>query len=163
MSYLERSLGENETLIAVARFHWLYWAGAWCALVLSLAAAAFLFASVQAPVSAVILAGFGLAVFLAIMIPVWTTEIGVTSQRLVVKRGFLTQRTEEVELWAIEEVDLEQDLLGRLFGFGSIVVQGTGDDEMRIPAIAAPLVFRKAVQTAISQSRPADRVPRPAS
>jgi uncharacterized membrane protein YdbT with pleckstrin-like domain len=163
MSYLERSLGENEALIAVARFHWLYWAAAWGAVMLSMAAAGFLSISMQATILAAIVAGLGVAVSLAIAIPIWTTEIGVTSQRLVIKRGFLTRRTEEVELWAIEEVDFEQSVLGRLFNFGRIIVQGTGDDEMHIPSIADPLVFRKAVQTAINRSRPADRVPRPAS
>jgi uncharacterized membrane protein YdbT with pleckstrin-like domain len=92
------------------------------------------------------------------MLPIWTTEISVTNQRLVVKRGFLTRRTEELALRAIEEVDFEQGVLGQLFGFGRIAVHGTGVDDMKIPANADPLAFRKAVQRAMSRLRMHDRV-----
>lgn len=34
MGYIEQSLGQNETLIYKARFHWLYYAAAWTALIL---------------------------------------------------------------------------------------------------------------------------------
>ena len=32
MGYIEQSLGQNETLLYKARFHWLYYAAAWAAL-----------------------------------------------------------------------------------------------------------------------------------
>jgi uncharacterized membrane protein YdbT with pleckstrin-like domain len=154
MSYIEQSLGENEVVIRKARFPWPYYAAAWGALVLLFAAAVFLLERHQPVWLVSTAAAVGLVVFLIIMVPVWTTEIGVTSQRLIVKRGFVTRRSDELELWAIEEVSLEQGLMGRLLGFGRIKAQGTGDDELEIPAIADPLRFRKAIQDAIGRARP---------
>ena len=91
------------------------------------------------------------------MIPIWTTEIGVTSERVILKRGFLTRHTDEVELPAIEEINVDQGFLGRLLGFGRITVQGTGDDDLDIPAIAGPVHFRKSIQQALEKMRPAAR------
>ena len=48
------------------------------------------------------------------LLPIWTTEIGVTDQRLIFKRGLLWRTTQELQLRAIEEVNLDQGLFGRL-------------------------------------------------
>jgi uncharacterized membrane protein YdbT with pleckstrin-like domain len=96
----------------------------------------------------------GIAGFVAVMVPVWTTEIAVTNQRLVVKKGLFTRSSEELQLWSIEEVDWEQGLLDRFFGFGRLIICGTGDEDMRLPLISDALAFRKAVQQAISEVRP---------
>src|SRR5204862_6809215 len=86
------------------------------------------------------------AAFLAIMGPIWTTEIGVTNQRLIYKRGLLWRSTQELQLRAIEEVNLEQGLLGRILGYGHLELRGTGVDDIRLPALADPLGLRKALQ-----------------
>jgi len=41
----------------------------------------------------------------------------VTNQRLIFKRGLLWRSTQELQLRAIEEVNLEQGLVGRLLNF----------------------------------------------
>jgi uncharacterized membrane protein YdbT with pleckstrin-like domain len=84
--------------------------------------------------------------FLAIMLPIWTTEIGVTSQRFIYKRGLLWRSTHELQLRAIEEVNLEQSLLGRMLDFGRLELHGTGVDDIRLPPLADPLGLRKALQ-----------------
>jgi hypothetical protein len=60
----------------------------------------------------------------------------VTTQRLILKHGFIERNIDELQLWAI---NLQQSL------------QGTGDDANTLPAIADPLHFRKAIQDAIGQ------------
>ncbi len=85
---------------------------------------------------------------------VTTTEIGLTNRRLIVKRGFPSRHTQEMELRAIEEIELDQGVLGRLLGYGRIDVQGTGDDNVKVPAIADPLAFLRAVEGAIGDARP---------
>lgn len=145
MGYIEKSLAGNEALIAKARFHWLYHVFGYTALVLFLAVAAYLYAELQAPWFAAMVGVVGLIIFVCVMVPIWTTEIGVTSERVILKRGFLTRRTDEIELSAIEETNIDQGLLGRLLGFGRITLQGTGDDDVDIPPIADPLRFRKSI------------------
>ncbi len=155
MSYILESLGERERLLATAHIAWAYKVAAGLVLLAGVLLAfglhAFGLESGMVAVAIVALSLIGAGV---IMAPVWTTEIGVTSQRLIVKRGILGRTTEELQLWSIEQVDLKQDPLSRLFGFGNLIVSGTGDDDMRLPLISNALEFRKAVQQAISDARP---------
>ncbi len=155
MGYIEKSLASEEVIVAKARFHWLYHVFAYGVLVLSLALAAYIYSQGWRPWLAAGLAAVGIIVFLRVMVPIWTTEIGVTSGRVIFKRGFLARHTEETQLSAIEEIDIDQGLFGRLLGFGRITVQGTGDDDVYIPAIASPLRFRKSIQQALERLRPA--------
>ncbi|MGB0084968.1 MAG: PH domain-containing protein [Rhodomicrobiaceae bacterium] len=153
MGYIEQSLGQDETLIRKAHFHWFHRGQGYISLLAFMAGAGYLFTQYQLLWLPVVIGALGFVVFLRIMVPIWTTEIGVTSERLIIKRGLFTRYTDELELWAIEEVSLEQGILGRALGFGGISAQGTGDDSLQIPAIAEPLLFRKAIQTAISKER----------
>jgi len=155
MGYIENSLAADEALIAKARFHWLYRAFAYAALAVFIATGAFLYMQSRWPWVAAMVAVAGPIFFFRVMVPLWTTEIGVTSERVILKRGFLTRHTDEVELPAIEEINIEQGFFGRLLGFGRITVQGTGDDDLDIPAIADPLRFRKSIQEALEEMRPA--------
>ena len=124
MGYIEKTLGGEEALIAKASFHWLYRVFAYGMLVLSLALAGYMYSQASWPGWAAIVAGVGIAVFLRVMVPIWTTEIGVTSDRVIVKRRFLARHTDEIQLSAIEEINVDQGLFGRLLGFGRITLQG---------------------------------------
>lgn len=160
MSYIERSLGDGEEIVARARFHWLYNVKAWLAVILPLAllAASILYADEMvrqgAAIFAVALLVVGFIAFLSMMIHKWTTEIGVTSARFVKKTGFLSLNTEEVALRNIEAVKVSQSLWGRLFGYGSLRIEGTGDDHVQIPNIEDPVGFRRAIATAKGMDGP---------
>ncbi len=161
MSYIDQSLGQNERVLARAYMAWIYRVSAWLALIAGVALAGgllvFLDRHTMALLAAGVSAALGIAAFIVILIPVWTTEIAVTNQRLIVKRGLFTHSSEELQLRSIEEVDWEQGLFDRLFGFGRLVICGTGEEEMRLPAISDALTFRKAVQQAISDAQPGQR------
>ncbi len=129
-SYIERSLGDGETIIARAKFHWLYITVAWGAL---------------------ILLGWlliGIWIFLSMMIQKWTTEIGVTSHRFVMKTGLFTLRSNEIALPNIEGVKVVQNFIGRIFDYGTVRIEGTGVDAVTTPTIADPVGFVRAIQTA---------------
>ena len=130
MSYIQESLGDGETIIARARFHWVYSLLAWLALIFL---GIFL---------------IGIAIFLSMMIRKWSTEIGVTSHRFVEKKGLLTLRTNEIALHNIEGVRVNQSLMGRLFGYGTVRIEGTGIDAVVTPNINDPVGFVRAIQTA---------------
>ena len=105
-----------------------------------------------------VLALAGVAVFLGVLIPIWTTEIGVTNQRLIYKRGLIWRKTQELQLRAIEEVKLDQGLLGRLLDFGRLDLHGTGVGDIRLPALADPVGLRKALQDGMAAAaQPAQR------
>ncbi len=75
-----------------------------------------------------------------------TSEFAVTDRRVIIKVGWIKRRTLETMLGKVEAVGVDQGLLGRLLGFGTITVIGTGGTQEQFQQIAAPLEFRKHVQ-----------------
>jgi uncharacterized membrane protein YdbT with pleckstrin-like domain len=154
MTYIEKSLGDGERVVSIARFHWLYDAKAWLALILPIA----IFIAVMARtddanrqiymIGALVLVVIGVAVFFKMMIRKWTTEIGITSHRFVKKTGFPSLHTDEVALPNIEGVRVNQNIWGRIFGYGWLRIEGTGDDSVDLPMIGDPVGFRRAIETA---------------
>ena len=130
MSYIEESLGDGEEIVARAHFHWLYSVKDWLALI----------------VLGVVL--IGIWIFFAMMIRKWSTEIGVTTHRFVIKTGFLSRSSNEIALPNIEGVKVEQGFWGRIFGYGHVRIEGTGVDAVELPNIADPVAFVRAIQTA---------------
>jgi uncharacterized membrane protein YdbT with pleckstrin-like domain len=154
MSYIEQSLAGNEQLLYRAHFHWLYRAAAW-GLLLAAVVGAFVAHNRAYPLwASAALAGLGVLIFLAIMLPIWAQQIAVTNQRLIHRRGLVRRSTEELQLRAVEEIRLEQSILGRIFGFGRVVVSGTGLEDVQLPALAEPVKLRRMIQEAITM-RPA--------
>jgi hypothetical protein len=153
MSYIQQSLGDGETIIARAHFHKLYFAAAWLALLIPLLLLLAALAQAQTQpdpysVAAGLLFVLGLIIFLRMMIRQWSTEIGITSHRFVERYGLLSMRTNEIALPNIEGVRVHQSVLGRLFGYGTVRIEGTGVDSVTTPAIADPVGFVRAIQTA---------------
>ncbi len=126
MTYIEKSLGAHERLIAVARFHWWY-----------------TFTAILAALTII-----GLVVAIPMMIRKWSTEIAVTTHRFVKKTGWLSLSTEEMALHNIEGVKVVQTFWGRLLNYGTIRIEGTGVDAVQLPIIADPIEFRRAIETA---------------
>jgi uncharacterized membrane protein YdbT with pleckstrin-like domain len=135
MSYIENSLGDGETIIARAHFHWLYSLLAWLALI---------FLGIF---------GIGIIIFISMMVRKWTTEIGVTSHRFVEKKGLFSLKSNEIALPNIEGVKVSQTFAGRIFGYGTVRIEGTGVDAVTTPIIADPVGFVRAIQTAKEHSR----------
>jgi len=158
MSYIQKSLGEGETVIIYARFHILYTVAAWLALLIPLfLLLAALIAANQYSDPYVLGTGLlfllGLVIFTRMMLRLWSIEIGITSHRFVEKYGLLSMRTNEIALPNIEGVRVNQSVLGRLFGYGTVRIEGTGVDSVTTPAIADPVGFVRAIQTAKERAR----------
>src|SRR3954451_7760545 len=130
MNYIERSLGANEKIVAIARFHWWY--------------------TVKAVLALVFLGWLliGFYIFFQMMIRKWTTEIGVTTHRFVEKTGLFTLTTNEIALNNIEGVRVVQTFWGRMLGYGHLRIEGTGIDAIVLPDIADPVAFRAAIESA---------------
>ena len=152
MSYIQESLGANEKIHYIAHFHWLRYALAYGILIIGILAAILTLGS-EAPVLAIGPLLLGIALFIWLMIPLWTIEIGVTTQRLIFKRGLFERETEELQLRSIEEVALNQDFLGRILGWGSIDIHGSGGEDISLPTIGDPVGMRRALQEAVGSAQ----------
>jgi uncharacterized membrane protein YdbT with pleckstrin-like domain len=78
----------------------------------------------------------------------------VTNQRFIFKRGLLRRTTNELQLRAVEQVNLKQGIPGRLFNFVRLEVHGTGVDDIVLPAIADPVALQRAIQDCVDTTPP---------
>ena len=150
MSYIEESLGRNEKVVYRAHFNWLWKARGWIVLLAGSVAAGFFYTQ-AIPLAAILAAGVGFALFLWLLVPIWTTEVGLTNERLIYKRGFVYRDTKEIQLHAVEEAALSQSIWGRLFNFGQITVHGTGGEDLALPVLADPITIRRFLEEAMTQ------------
>ncbi len=58
-----------------------------------------------------------------------STSWSITSERLIERRGFLSQTRREVELADIRSVEVSRTFFQRLFGIGSVGMQNVSDPE----------------------------------
>lgn len=77
-----------------------------------------------------------------------TTEIVVTSSRLVLKDGIVSRNVDEMSVNRIESVHVMQSVLGRMLNFGTVMVRGMGIGEIMLPPLADPIAFRNALERA---------------
>jgi len=152
MSYLQRILQPGETLRYVGRLHWIVYLPGLVLFAITVAVAAVIIATSQfgnlvpyllTALDLLMLAS--LLTLLAAAVRRWTTEIAVTDRRVIFKRGLIRRHTIEMNMDKVETVDVDQSLAGRLFGYGDIVVHGTGSSIEPFRKIAAPLDFRNQV------------------
>jgi uncharacterized membrane protein YdbT with pleckstrin-like domain len=75
----------------------------------------------------------------------WTTEVAVTNKRIIYKRGFISRYTIEMHLDKVESVDVDQTVLGRILGYGDILIRGVGASLEPLRNIESPIEFRNHV------------------
>ncbi len=80
--------------------------------------------------------------FFVAFITRWTTELVVTSKRVIHKTGLISRKTIELNHSKVESYYVEQSVLGRIFDFGTIVIHGTGGGKNPIRDVDNPLMFR---------------------
>jgi uncharacterized membrane protein YdbT with pleckstrin-like domain len=149
MSYLDKILQPNEQVVETGRKHWIIYApGAITQIVaLALEGLARLFAGAALAVEVVagVVAVLAFVLLFREWFEQWTTEIVVTNRRVVYKRGFISRYTREMNMEKIESVAVDQNLWGRLFGYGTLDIRGTGAGLEQLRGIGAPLAVRNAI------------------
>jgi uncharacterized membrane protein YdbT with pleckstrin-like domain len=76
-----------------------------------------------------------------------SSDFAVTNKRVMMKAGVFTTHSVELLLNKIEAISVNQTLAGRLFGYGDIVVTGSGGTRESFARIQGPMQFRRAVQS----------------
>lgn len=142
MGYIEDSLLPGETVVARVRCHWIVFAKAIAILIAGFAIFAY-----QHTAGAIVVV-IGLLAAIPPLVTFSTSEFGVTSKRVVIKIGFVKRRSLELLLRQIEAISIDQTIMGRLFGYGSITLSGTGGVHEVFHDIAKPLQFRRDIQAA---------------
>jgi uncharacterized membrane protein YdbT with pleckstrin-like domain len=164
MSYVDANLVPGENVIYKTRLHWIVMLGhLLLVLLLLIFPGVFLLAyaarSKNADVQNVHLMGGGGAALLVLGIIVIfagmmrrnATEMAVTTRRVVIKTGLASRKTIEMLLNKVESIEVSEPAGGRLLGYGSIVVVGTGGTPEPFHKMAHPLQFRSHVQQQIEK------------
>ncbi|MBV6506167.1 MAG: hypothetical protein ILNGONEN_01739 [Syntrophorhabdaceae bacterium] len=75
-----------------------------------------------------------------------TSEFVITNKRIIVKTGLIRRKSLEMNLQKIESVNVEQGIMARILGYGTVTIIGTGGTKESFTDISKPLVFRKKFQ-----------------
>lgn len=151
MAYYTKVLRPDEKVLAVGQLHWTVYRGAVLVLLAALVILVASFSASQPDIEAAVgmlatlVAVIGLLVLLAACIRRRGTEIVVTDRRVIFKRGILSRHTVEMNISKIETVHVEQSLMGRLLGYGTLIIHGTGADIEPLERIDQPLALRNAI------------------
>jgi membrane protein YdbS with pleckstrin-like domain len=149
MSYVRTVLQPGETVRFETNLHWILYAPGLLLAVLAgvaywLALGPDAWYGLWATIAVLLVAGAVILLFRT-WFERWTTEIAVTSRRIIYKRGFVWRQTKEIALDKVESVDADQSIPGRLLDYGTIRVHGTGQAIEELKSISAPIQFRNHV------------------
>ncbi|MCC7029564.1 MAG: PH domain-containing protein [Chitinophagaceae bacterium] len=87
-----------------------------------------------------------LTLFIHPIIQRYSDEFGITNKRVIIKTGLISRKTLEMNLNKIESVNVDQSIMGRLLGYGTVTIIGTGGSRETFEQIADPIQFRKKFQ-----------------
>ena len=141
-SYVDNNLSDGEQVVYRTRIH----------PIVFLPPALFILGGIGAGVIVndqigVIVLGMGVLMLVGAWVRQWSSEFAVTNRRVIVKVGFISRRTIEINLSKVESVEVNQDIFARMFNYGTILVIGTGGTKEPFALIDDPLAFRRAVQS----------------
>jgi uncharacterized membrane protein YdbT with pleckstrin-like domain len=145
MGYVERNLLPNEEITYQARLHWIIYA---------LPAVVFVIAILLVFGGGGWIAGSVLGVMAFVLfLPSWikasSSEFAITNKRVLIKVGLVRRHSLELLLQKVEGIGVDQGILGRIFGYGTITVAGVGGTKEAFRMISNPLEFRRQVQTSL--------------
>ena len=148
MNYIDKILLSDEKLIYRSHPHWIIFFRPVISLLLAICAfywGLILMADLAGLIT--------LLSCLSALMVYYTSECGITNQRVIIKLGFIRRYSFENALNRIEAVEVEQSILGRLLDYGTIRIRGVGGSAELFPAVPNPLLFRHKVQTQIERQR----------
>lgn len=134
MTYIKQTLAADETLLAEGKI------SKWSLFHIYCAAVIFGVSIICLPISAMLL--------LYAYLKIRSTEMGISSKRVIRKSGVIMRDTSEIRLSKVESVSVKQGMLGRMFGYGDVIISGSGGNDAVMKGVKEPLVFRNAVDDA---------------
>jgi len=162
VGYIEDNLIPGEKVLYKTRIHWIVLLRPlFLGVLLASVGVALLFVNNYARLTgaerqAMLLSGIAVLVVGGIIIGAGmmrrnATEVAVSNKRVLIKTGLYSRRSIEVMLPKVESIGVDEPALGRMLGFGSVTVRGTGGTYETFHLISHPNEFRRQVQQQIGQ------------
>jgi uncharacterized membrane protein YdbT with pleckstrin-like domain len=140
-SYVNSHLDPGETVAYEGRLHWIVYLTPMLILGVGIGVA---LSGLYAGGLALLV--MGLVSLLIAWVRQFSSEFAVTNRRVIIKTGWLSRRTIELNMSKVESVQVDQDIFARLLNYGTITVIGTGGTKEPFALIDDPMGFRHAVQ-----------------
>lgn len=121
MSYIKKTLISDEKIVATFKLHWIVYLKY------------ILFWWLFFPIIWLIQALF--------------IEYALTTKRVVSKEGVISRNTEEMRLAKAETIEVKQGILGRILGYGTVIVTGTGSSYVAFKTVADPLKVKRHIDS----------------
>jgi len=104
-------------------------------------------------IGALALIPFGVAIARYLQTKFWRYEL--TSERLRIRRGVLSRRTDEIELYRVKDYVLSEPFVLRMFGLGDIVLTTTDDANRTVllKAVRRPTSLRDEIRKHVEVRR----------
>lgn len=134
MTYITDTLAKDETLLAEGKI------SKWSLFHIYCAAVIFGVSIICLPISVMLLT--------YAYLKIRSTEMGITSKRVIRKSGVIMRDTSEIRLSKVESVSVKQGMLGRMFGYGDVIISGSGGNDAVMKGVKDPLAFRAMVDAA---------------
>ncbi len=98
---------------------------------------------------------FGLLLLLLVWIRVKACTYRLTTQRLLVRRGWLAKHLNELELYRVKDVVVDQGFLQRVLGYGTITVLADDDSTpaVALARISRPMKVKEMIRTQYRAAR----------
>jgi uncharacterized membrane protein YdbT with pleckstrin-like domain len=149
MSYIQQVLQPGETVRFRTNVHWFVYLAAMAALIVGLPLGGWYYwedqSSLVLLLGALVFVTAGVLLAIAAWLKRFGTEIAVTDRRVIYKSGLIRRHTTEINMDKVESVDVDQSILGRMFGYGTVTIRGTGEAAEPFRDIADPIDFRNAI------------------
>lgn len=97
----------------------------------------------------------GLFLLLPIALHIWGHRYKLTTERLIIERGILSQTIDQTELIRVDDVRLHKSLINRILGLGSVAIVSTDatDREIVIPGVADPEKVAEVIRSRMRSMR----------
>ena len=130
MSYIQESLSSGEEVRELFNLHW----------------------TARIPIIFYILLAvptFGITLLVAIWywLNLRNLEQGVTNKRVILKTGIISRQSDEMKLSSIETVEIMQSVMGRLLGYGTVIITGRGISDLVFKNIDDPMDVKRKIES----------------
>jgi len=125
MAYIDESLSAGEEISSLFRQHWV----------------------VRIPMILWLLLVITLPLAIYEYLRVRYTELGVTNKRVIYKTGIISRKSEEMKLASIETVEIDQSVIGRMLGYGTVKVTGRGTSDVVFRTVDDPMAVKRAIES----------------
>ena len=130
MGYIQESLSDGEQVKERFKLHW--------------------FSKVPMIIWIILaIPTLGLTLLLALWewLKLRSIEQGVTNKRVIFKTGIISRKSEEMKISSIETVEIIQGVMGRVFGFGTVVVTGRGISNLVFKNVDDPMDVKRKIES----------------